>query len=168
MAETSCTHTHIHTINMYTHTHMRYVNAHTLHMLLHTCTCAYYTHKHIHGHKHTLTAAQRHKASITMAGREGQTRIQPLWSWRGCTHATYSYTHISHKNMCTEKKTRACILKAESRETERDSPHSEDHNIKDRHKRGNDKNDISSTEREQQRLMGECFSSSSDSVRKKH
>lgn len=64
-----------------------------------------------------LTAAQRHKAGITMAGREGQTCIQVPMGLEGI----HTHTH----------KTRAYIPKAESRN--RDGPQSEDHNIKDRH-----------------------------------
>lgn len=65
------------------HTHMHWSHIHTFntntHMLCkHSYTCSYtlenatyYAHTHTHGYKHTLTAAQRHKAGITMAGREG-------------------------------------------------------------------------------------------------
>lgn len=92
------------------HTHMHWSHIHTFntntHMLCkHSYTCSYtlenatyYTNTHIHGSKHTLTAAQRHKAGITMAGREGQTCIQAPMGFKGIyTHCIYTYTGIYTK-----------------------------------------------------------------------
>ncbi len=56
---------------------------------------------------------------------------KPLWDWRGYTH-THTHTHKKNKG-----------LDPEGREKRnRDCPQSEDHNVKDRHKRGHDKNDV--------------------------
>lgn len=86
LAERSCAHSHIHTINTYTHTACKRTYSTHAHTRLHT---------HTYGHKHALTAAQRHKAGVTMAGREGQTHIQAPMGLRGYTH-TYIYTNTFH------------------------------------------------------------------------
>lgn len=79
---------------------------------------------------------------MTMASREGQTRIQAPMGLDGIdTRYVHTNTHTHLTQRHTHKK-RTYIPKAESREIERDHPQSEDHNIKDRHKRGDDKNDV--------------------------
>lgn len=65
---------------------------------------------------------------LAMAGIEGQPRIPAPMGLEGGTHThTHLHTHLS--------------LHPTGREWRNGEGQSEDHNIKDRHKRGDDKND---------------------------
>lgn len=107
LAEMRCRHSHTH--NKHEHTYLCGMQMNIQHTHK---DVQYYTHTHIHWNKYT--SAQRHKAG-TATGPEVYTSSYGVG---GYTHTLHIHTNTHRTQRHTHKKTRACIPKAESGETE--------------------------------------------------